>query len=50
MGYSPWGHKESGTTERLTLTYKYAIAIVLICLSLITIEFEDMYHVTCRRT
>ena len=21
MGYSPWGHKESGTTERLTLTY-----------------------------
>ena len=21
MGCSPWGHKESGTTERLTLTY-----------------------------
>ena len=21
MGSSPWGHKESGTTERLTLTY-----------------------------
>ena len=21
MGYSPWGRKESGTTERLTLTY-----------------------------
>ena len=21
MGYSPWGHKESGMTERLTLTY-----------------------------
>ena len=20
MGYSPWGHKESGTTERLMLT------------------------------
>ena len=20
MGYSPWGHKESDTTERLTLT------------------------------
>ena len=21
MGCSPWGHKESGTTGRLTLTY-----------------------------
>ena len=21
MGCSPWGHKESGTTERLTLPY-----------------------------
>ena len=21
MGYSPWGRKESGMTERLTLTY-----------------------------
>ena len=21
VGCSPWGHKESGTTERLTLTY-----------------------------
>ena len=21
MGFSPWGHKESSTTERLTLTY-----------------------------
>ena len=21
MGCSPWGHKESGTTERLTFTY-----------------------------
>ena len=23
MGYSPWGHKESDTTERLTLSGKY---------------------------
>ena len=23
MGCSPWGRKESGTTERLTLTYLY---------------------------
>ena len=24
VGCSPWGHKESGTTERLTLTYIYS--------------------------
>ena len=23
MGYSPWGHKESDTTERLTLSLSY---------------------------
>ena len=27
VGCSPWGHKESGTTERLTLTY----LLTLIC-------------------
>ena len=25
VGYIPWGHKESGTTEQLTLTYLHAI-------------------------
>ena len=25
MGCSPWGRKELGTTERLTLTYTYLL-------------------------
>ena len=32
MGYSPWGRKESGMTERLTLTYL-----------LLSSELSDMY-------
>ena len=36
MGYSPWGHKESDTTEQLTYSSKVCIQQVLtiiICLS-----------------
>ena len=26
-GYSPWGHKESDTTEQLTLTFIYYVCV-----------------------
>ena len=26
-GYSPWGHKESDTTERLTHTYSHRVVL-----------------------
>ena len=29
MGYSPWGCKESDTTEQLTLHYNYVVGLVL---------------------
>ena len=32
-GYSPWGHKESDTTERLTFTFKvFSRAAVSLCI------------------
>ena len=30
MGFSPWGCKEWGTTERLTLTYTYSLIAQLV--------------------
>ena len=29
MGYSPWGHKESNTTERLTLSFLFTLLLVV---------------------
>ena len=33
MGYSPWGHKESDTTERLTLSLTFPFHTLLVLLS-----------------
>ena len=29
VDYSPWGHKESDTTERLSLSFKYIIVFII---------------------
>ena len=31
MGYSPWAHKQSDTTERLTLFHKLSLAPAAFC-------------------
>ena len=36
MGYSPWGHKESDTTERLTL-----LSVIVVWLSTKKDSFRD---------
>ena len=28
MGYNPWGHKESDTTERLTLSLRFFLQVI----------------------
>ena len=46
MGYSPWGHKESNMTERLTLlcwsqlSFQEAIVLISWLQSLSTVIFE----------
>ena len=30
MGYSPWGHKESNTTEQLTLSLSFLFTVLLL--------------------
>ena len=39
-GYSPWGHKESNTTEQLTLSFFIYIYVVLLPRSLILRVFQ----------
>ena len=34
MGYSPWGHKESDTSERLTLSLSHSLPPCTACLNL----------------
>ena len=31
MGYSLWGHKESDTTEQLTLTHTHTVGDMYVC-------------------
>ena len=47
-GYSPWGHKESDTTERLTFTFKvFSRAAVSLCIPISNIwEFQLLYILT----
>ena len=47
-GYSPWGDKESDTTERLTFTFKvFSRAAVSLCIPISNIwEFQLLYILT----
>ena len=48
VGYSPWEHRESDTTEHISLS-RWFLVIVLICIS---IRFQDVeaFHVIFKRT
>ena len=43
MGYSPWSRKELDSTECLR-TVNMQWCLVLICISLMTYDVEDFFH------
>ena len=46
MGYSPWSHKESDTTEQLTHTYTHTAQLALIALFFF---FPSFFEVRVKR-